>query len=529
MRLHEGLPLAALAAIGDMNDAEDEGNKKVAEIFKKTARDWEAWLRSMTGKRWKVKAGDYTLSMTSPKGQMIDVMWDFDPMFEKVDITVEGPGGKSKTFSKQGMGKLASGKRAAPMYLTWIMNTVIGESRDAILDAVVEMEEGVGTKISSLSEEIHGILTEKRMGREAGGAKKGPGGAGTEVKYGMHPMEKSGKPGARKYQKKTYNRAVRRQKRKEIERRMKGEATFSNALAYLDALVQEGITEIPVFSLTERTQLDRGLERALNNLVSVGQSHRMRGAWIEKWANDALATGRLDVASLLDMASKATIARETKAVAAAIGRVASLAASAMSEAEEVMEADHHMKVGCAGCGHECSSKCSHGKGPCPECGDKLGLVGAPNTFTEDEKKILAALKQAGYSPSRAAVLFDDGGDLVYREKGDKFGEVLLKGAFKGSGKSVKAMAAVISKEVPKTESVTESRPLPPPTVGPVPSATPEEAIIQAMPKRHETTTPDEGGAVAASPAREHTGRNFPSSTLKDELQMILRGDTISAG
>lgn len=481
----KAMPAAAVQAFSDFDDAEEEGNKEVAKLFKATARDWQSWLQSMTGKDWKVVAGEYTLSMTSPRGKAIDVMWDFDPMFQKVDITVEGPGGKSKVFAKQAMNKLASGKRAAPVYLTWIMGEVMREARDEVLNAVMEMEEGVGTKVESLSDEIRDILLDEQFEQELRSldekVQKGIGAEykrlrkkgmsakaalsrskeryGDEYKYGDEKetdkwvrkavkddtkrdasrekkdtererhqrrskgdpdkdarfskkhstergkkqqdverirrkkgdaaagaakeriLQKKGqklKPGEKmvfgrvvkveslsdeilgiltesakggkatrgqaqkghgwsREEKKTHTKTqVRRSKRKEIERQMKGEHSLDTVLAYLDALVQEGITEIPLFSLTERTQLDAGMERALNNLASVGQSHRMRGAWIEKWANDALASGRMDVASLLDMASKAVIARETKAVAAAIGRVASMAAAMVNESEEMV-------------------------------------------------------------------------------------------------------------------------------------------------------------------------------------------------
>jgi rubrerythrin len=576
------MSLARDMAFSDFDDAEEKGNKEVAAVFKRTARDWQSWVSEVSKKRWKVKAGDYTLSLTSPRGVMIDVIWDYNPMSQKVDITVEGPKGKSRKFVGQAMAKLGKGERAAVEYLWWLADT-LHESRNEVLNAVLEMEEGIGMTIESLSEEIGGILSEKRMGREAGGARKGPGGAGAEVKYGAHPMEKSGSPGQRKAQKNTYNRSIRRQKRKEIERQMKGEGAGDNWLAYLDALVQEGITEIPLAEasdeLTERTQMNRGMEKALNNLVSVAQSHRGRGDWIEKWANDSLATGRMDVAVLLDMAGKNVIARETKAVAAAIGRVVSMAAAMVSEADEMLdepleEATTKHRIGDYMLGYEAAFQNNdptasdsddfyagwnaarddrmHGKkhsskhakkratkyvseaeghhvstvcpkcaakaagDVCPDCGAKLGLVGEPgNPMAEDSE----------LHYKYAAKLIEDGASGKLERMIQKRMSAVTN-AFIGAKKRNDRMQQI---GVGDTEAATflkpvvaEMRKLAKFVVGAADHAAQKTGIREDLEEDLDTPAPPR-------PRESHGAGATPHSTLADELQMILRGETVSQG
>ena len=40
----KALPKAAAMAFADFDDAEEKGNQEVAKIFKRTAKDWQAWL-----------------------------------------------------------------------------------------------------------------------------------------------------------------------------------------------------------------------------------------------------------------------------------------------------------------------------------------------------------------------------------------------------------------------------------------------------------------------------------------------------
>lgn len=156
------LPNVAKMAMGDFADAEEAGNKKVATAFKKIAKDWGEFLSKATGSKWRVEAGDYVLSLTSPLGKAIDVMWDYDPGSQKVDITVEGPKRSMRVFSRQSVAKFKDGKKTAPEFLTWLTN-LLGEARGYIVDAVLELEEAdMSEELKSgsyLSEELDEIAS----------------------------------------------------------------------------------------------------------------------------------------------------------------------------------------------------------------------------------------------------------------------------------------------------------------------------------------------------------------------------------
>jgi len=130
-----GLPKAALQAFSDMDDAEEEGDRKVAAVFRSTKRAYETFLKDHTGTDWRVKSGEDLLSMTSSDGQAIDIYWDWDPMFDKVNITIEGPGKKRAVVKLMPLQKLTRGG-GAPAAQELLLRT-LGENVEQCLGAVL--------------------------------------------------------------------------------------------------------------------------------------------------------------------------------------------------------------------------------------------------------------------------------------------------------------------------------------------------------------------------------------------------------
>lgn len=86
-----GTTTAKSMAFKALDDAEVEGDVKTAAAFAKSKSAFEVALLSLTGEKWRVKPGRDTLSLTSPDGKAIDIYWDWDPLFEKAKVTIEGP------------------------------------------------------------------------------------------------------------------------------------------------------------------------------------------------------------------------------------------------------------------------------------------------------------------------------------------------------------------------------------------------------------------------------------------------------
>jgi len=129
------MPKAALQAFSDMDDAEEEGDRKVAAVFRSTKRAYETFLKDHTGTDWRVKSGDDLLSMTSSDGQAIDIYWDWDPMFDKVNITIEGPGKKRAVVKLMPLNKLTQGGGSAAAQE--LLLRTLGENVEQCLGAVL--------------------------------------------------------------------------------------------------------------------------------------------------------------------------------------------------------------------------------------------------------------------------------------------------------------------------------------------------------------------------------------------------------
>ncbi len=129
-------------ATNALDDAVASGDAKVSQAFKKAARSFEAAFSSMTGKKWRVKAGKDLFSATDGK-HVVDIFWDWDPMRMRADVEIEGPKGYrsrvSMTMNQLGdMGR--SGRNGESSALGLIMNMAsrLGEAAESIVSGIVE-------------------------------------------------------------------------------------------------------------------------------------------------------------------------------------------------------------------------------------------------------------------------------------------------------------------------------------------------------------------------------------------------------
>jgi hypothetical protein len=157
--LDEKLNQTALQAFRDHQQAIDDGEQKIGEIFKKIAKRYVENLKRWTGANWKVVAASESIlsfdSDESPK-RAVDIYWEYDPIMQNASVFIEGPKGKQKIYTRQKMSDIPRKN-----YIDWLSG-VLKEDMDKIFALMFEDgSEKTNTEgPQSLAEELWGIIDE---------------------------------------------------------------------------------------------------------------------------------------------------------------------------------------------------------------------------------------------------------------------------------------------------------------------------------------------------------------------------------